>query len=396
MKQQMQWVAFVQHDGSCQVTQVYEMRGLPEDHYDYEEPIFLPLNSIKVIVEKPDDQSWREALKCHLEAQYPELLNYELLKVPRDPWDEHKLLDDPVVILKANLDVKAGEIPEVGNVVDQIFRVEKRLGSGAAGTAFKVTLTRDWADHRTGDLFCLKWYRDDIFKREAAPTVIARRVREATIGGSLKHPNLVRVYDTSEFWVDGKPRYLLMDLVRGEALDELIERDNSPSDRARQFVLDIANGLKALHQGSILHRDVKAANVMVCAGGPAVLLDLGVVRPMSEATMTDSQAFLGTLRFAAPEWLYAEECTSASDVYSLGTIAYHLLTGQQIFSHIRLFSRLVEAVRNQTPTLDQDGWDAKRQNLANLTRRMLSKVPKERPTIDELIEILTNNRKFEV
>ena len=62
--------------------------------------------------------------------------------------------------------------------------------------------------------------------------------------------------------------------------------------------------------------------------------------------MTDAQAFLGTLRFAAPEWLFAEACDFKSDIYSLGTIAYHLSTGKEIFSDIRLFSRIVEAVRH--------------------------------------------------
>jgi hypothetical protein len=85
MKQQMQWVAYIKHDGQCHVSQVCEMRGLPENHYDYEEPVFLPSNSIKVFVENLDDLKWRETLKRHLEAQHPELVNHQLLKVPRNP-----------------------------------------------------------------------------------------------------------------------------------------------------------------------------------------------------------------------------------------------------------------------------------------------------------------------
>jgi serine/threonine protein kinase len=396
MKEQMQWVAYIRADGECHISQVSEMRGLPEDHYDYEEPVFLPLKSIKVITENSKDETWRETLRHHLKSNHPELLNYQLLKVPRDPWDERKLVDDPLTILKANLDVKAGGTPEVGNIVDGTFQIEKYLGGGAAGKAFEVTLVRDWAGHPRGKNFCLKWYRDEIFDREKIENVIARRVREATLGGSLKHPNLVRTYDTSEFWVGEIPRYLLMDLIPGETLEELAKRGPLASDSVRQFLLDAASGLKALHDRGILHRDVKAANVMVSADRRAILLDLGVVRAMTDITMTGSQAFLGTLRFAAPEWLTAEECTVASDVYSLGTIAYHLITGHEIFSADRLYSRLVIAVSTKDPPLSQDNWDSRRRYLGKLTRRMLAKRPSERPTLGEVIEVLENDQKFRV
>lgn len=396
MKEQMQWNALITRDGQCHLMQWHESSGLPENHYDYEEPVLLPLNSIKVVVENPNDEGWRETLRRYLEAQYPELVNHQLLKVPRDPWNEHMLVVDPRAILKANLEVKAGEMPEVGNIVDQTFQIEKCLGGGAAGGAFKVTLARTWDGHPRGTTFCLKWYKNEMFNREKTTTAIARRIREATVGGSIKHPNLVQVYDTSEFWVDETPRYLLMELICGETLEELVKRGPISSDRVQQLLRDVANGLKALHGQSILHRDVKAANVLVDAGGRAILLDLGVVRPETDVTMTDSQAFLGTMRFAAPEWLFAEECTAASDVYSLGTIAYHLLTGHEIFCDIHLYSRVIEAVRNQDPLLKQNGWDPKRQYLANLTRSMLAKEPEERPTLDEVVQVLKNDRKFQV
>jgi serine/threonine protein kinase len=396
MRQQEQWTAYIDENSNCQVTRVTEMRGLPEDHYDYEEPIFLPTDSIKVILQNPTADAWRQTLKRYLEINHPDLRDHQLLKVPRDPWDERKLVDDPAAILKANLEVKPGAIPEIGNVVDETFEIERRLGNGAAGTAFEVKLTRDWNGLSKGSSLCLKWYNDDIFKKEPEPTAIARRVRESTVGGSLCHPNLVRVYSTIDFWKDGKPRYLLMNLIGGETLEELIKRGPVPSERANQQIIDIANGLKALHDAEILHRDVKTANVMVNTGGRAVLLDLGVVRPVSAATMTDTQGFLGTLRFAAPEWLFAEECTAASDIYSLGTILYHLLTGHEIFCEHTLFSRLVVAAKNEDPVLVDAGWDARRRYLANLARRMLAKTSTNRPTFSELIEALSNERRFEV
>jgi serine/threonine protein kinase len=284
----------------------------------------------------------------------------------------------------------SGHIPKLGDIVDGTFRIQDRLGGGAAGETFSATLVREWCGHPEGKTICLKWYKQEMFKREPSPNVIARRIREATVGGLHSHPNLVKVYDTSEFWAGDAPKYLLMDLLRGETLEEFANRGLVATERIRGLLLDVANGLKALHDHKTLHRDVKAANVIITTEGSGVLLDLGVVRPESEATMTDAQAFLGTLRFAAPEWLFAEAFDYKSDVYSLGTIAYHLLTGREIFSTVRLFSLLVEAVRHDDPPLLTTESDPQRQYIENLTRRMLKRLPAERPSLDEVIDTLAD------
>lgn len=281
-------------------------------------------------------------------------------------------------------------VPKSGDIIDGTFRILNRLGGGAAGEVFSAALVREWSGHPEGTIFCLKWYRDDIFKREPSENVVARRVREAIIGGSLSHPNLVKAYDMSELWADAPPRYLVMELLGGETLEEFVKRGPVTTKVARQILLDVAMGLNALHDHNVLHRDIKAANVMVMENHSAVLLDLGVARPESEATMTDTQAFLGTLRFAAPEWLFAEKCDYMSDVYSLGTIAYHLFTGEEIFSSVRLFSRVVEAVRHHKPPFPQTGNDSERQYMMNLTRRMLEKQPRDRPSLEQVIEILSD------
>jgi len=368
------------------VTQVLEIRGLDENHYDYEEPVFLPPDSIRVFAQ---DQNWKANLTRHLEKEHPDLIHHRLLRVPNEPWDSDRLIDDPIVILKANRGVK-GALPEVGDIIDGTFRIERSLGAGAAGSAFEVSLTRNWRELVSGRTMCLKWYKDEIFTREPKETAIHRRIREAVVGGAVDHPNLARVYDATDFWIAGKPQFLLLDLIEGETLEVVAHRESVSSDRAQRLLLDIAHGIKALHNQRILHRDVKAANVMVSPDGRAVLLDLGVVRPQPDATMTASQTFLGTTRFAAPEWLVANECTTACDVYSLGTIAYHLLTGEEIFKAVTNWARVVNAVQTQKPYLSRNGWDLNRQCLGNLTERMLAKQPQERPTLDEVIDVLQN------
>src|SRR5205823_3984395 len=116
----------------------------------------------------------------------------------------------------------------------------------------------------------------------------------------IVHENLVRVFDTSEFWVDGRPRYLLMELLDGITLEQHA-REHHPltTDQVFRFARDLTNALSALHDAGVVHRDVKPANVMITSDGDAVLLDLGVVRTDDDETITASQSFLGTLRYAA-------------------------------------------------------------------------------------------------
>jgi hypothetical protein len=109
---------------------------------------------------------------------------------------------------------------------------------------------------------------------------------------------------------------------------------------------------------------------------------------MHEPTVTASQAFLGTLRYAAPEWLFAEACTTASDIYSLGAVFYSLLTGQPLFSHISLYSRLVVAVKESSPWIPGFNPVPQLVFLADLAERMLLKSPRQRPELQEVISTL--------
>ncbi|WP_406698423.1 serine/threonine-protein kinase [Singulisphaera sp. Ch08] len=236
-------------------------------------------------------------------------------------------------------------MPQIGDVLDETFSIVSLLGEGAAGIAYEVSLARPWAGFEVGTRFCLKWYKGEVFKREPVATVVARRIREAVTGGRLHHANLVRIHDTSEFWSDGQPRFLLMDLVGGEQLDTYIRGHQPSVAEARNIMSQLAHGVKALHENAIIHRDIKSANIVIDRDGHCVVLDLGVIRPGDEESITASQAFLGTLKYASPEYLFAESCTESSDIYSLGAVFFELLTGSEMFPGVRNFALLVEAVR---------------------------------------------------
>src|SRR5262249_1653091 len=96
---------------------------------------------------------------------------------------------------------------------------------------------------------------DGIFDREDVTIALNRRIREATVGSALGHPNLARAYSTEELWIDGKPQYLLMDLIRGKLLKGVANEDQFPTEKEQQILLDIAGALQILHQRGLLHRE---------------------------------------------------------------------------------------------------------------------------------------------
>ncbi len=272
--------------------------------------------------------------------------------------------------------------PRIGEVVDSLFRVERHLGSGAAGEVYAVTLMASWQGLPQGSPLALKWYNPKILTRENRKAIMMRRLREAELGRKLRQRNLVKAYNTENLWGDASPRYLIMELLEGQPLDQF------DGHRASLFVystvLQIIDGLATLHSAGIIHRDLKPANLFICRDGRVVILDLGVARPLTDSSITATKAFLGTLRYSAPEWLFGEESTPASDIYSVGAILYWLVTGHEIFEDVEPFAAQVIAVREDMPKLILNDRRPSMAYALDVAQQSLMKKPFERPTLDEL------------
>ncbi|MFN7885476.1 MAG: serine/threonine-protein kinase, partial [Phycisphaerae bacterium] len=153
--------------------------------------------------------------------------------------------------------------------------------------------------------------------------------REVELAASLRHPGIVRVYDSGSTH-DGR-RYLAMELVEGQRLDEWA-KDNRAWRRIVPVFANICEALQHAHQRGVIHRDIKPSNVRVDADGTAKILDFGLARATelsSEQTqVTQSGQFMGSMPFASPEQASGENdrIDTRSDVYSLGVMLYNLLT----------------------------------------------------------------------
>ncbi|HEY3569381.1 MAG TPA: protein kinase [Thermoanaerobaculia bacterium] len=200
------------------------------------------------------------------------------------------------------------------------YRIEERLGAGGMGEVYRAY------DERLERSVAVKLIRPessgDFRARE-------RLRREARAAAGLSHPLVVQVFDIVEH---GESEAIVMELVQGEPLSRLLHR--GPLDVAMGVLLgrEIAEGLGAAHERGILHRDLKAENVMVTPEGHAKILDFGLARSLEGGPpLTQTDAVIGTYRCMSPEQAHGLSLDQRSDLFSLGVLLYEMLTGQSPF-----------------------------------------------------------------
>jgi serine/threonine protein kinase/transcriptional regulator with XRE-family HTH domain len=280
----------------------------------------------------------------------------------------------------------------MNDTMDDYSLIEK-LGEGAAGEVFLATPTKDKTFARVGELVALKRYKSDILQKAHQ---FERIEREFKVGSTLAHPNLVRIYEYSPSVAQAGPPYLVMEYVDGVPLDKwIVQYFPLPRRLLLQFAEQLIRGISHLHENGILHRDLKPQNIMITSTFDVKIMDFGVVRVKSDLHITPSETFLGTIRNSSPEMLFGKEYDERSDLYSLGTIFYALLHGDQVFAEEKQFARLVSSVRDKSPTLDLA---AKRDDVSSalfgVTQKLLEKSPERRyrhaPEIQEVLQPVRN------
>jgi serine/threonine-protein kinase len=218
--------------------------------------------------------------------------------------------------------------------------VFEEIGRGAFSRVYRArdSLGRDVA---------LKVFRD--------PTDSARLLDEGRRLTRVRHPNVVVVHGATE--VDGQVG-LWMELIRGRTLeDELKTRGAFSAEEARLIGLDLCRALAAVHEAGLVHRDVKAQNVMREQGGRIVLMDFGAG---TEAEAGDPSDVAGTPMYLAPEVFDGQPASRLSDIYSLGVLLYHLVTGSYPVSGSSRFEiqrahseRRIKRLRDARPDLPE-------------------------------------------
>ena len=222
----------------------------------------------------------------------------------------------------------------------------------------------------------------------ASPEFVKRFRQEATAAGSLQHPNIVAIHEVGEF--EGQ-YYFSMDFVEGKNLSELVKAEPLPPRRAAWYLKSIAEAIHYAHQKGILHRDLKPSNILIDSLDQPRITDFGLAKQFnSETELTLTGQTLGSPAYISPEQAFgrASDLNHRSDIYSLGAVLYHLITGRPPFqgqtSHqILLQTQSVEPIppRRLNPGVPDD--------LQTICLKCLEKNPAKRyQTSQELAEDL--------
>lgn len=185
--------------------------------------------------------------------------------------------------------------------------------------------------------FDTKFQRDvavKVFKRDDED-LLRRFIREARLMASLHNSHLMPVFDTGLDDVDGVPYYyIVMPFMDGGTLRARIRRGPLPFEDTCRYMREIAEALDYIHRKGIIHRDIKASNVLLDADGNSYLADFGIARNSSDATqLTSTGNVLGTVDYVAPELFEPDyKADARSDFYSLGVLLYEMVTGRLPFS----------------------------------------------------------------
>ncbi len=262
------------------------------------------------------------------------------------------------------------ELPPEGGESIGPYRIVRILGRGGMGEVF---LARD---DRLKRSVAIKRIRHD---GEMTPTLRQRLLREAQTVAGLSHPAIVHIYDLLEGAEDD---CIIMEYVQGSTLAETLQRGPMEPATAVRLAREIASGLDAAHAAGIVHRDLKAENVIVTLAGQAKILDFGLAKPLApmagDPSLTAAGFVVGTWRSMSPEQARGAEVDERSDLFSFGVLLYEMLTGQSPFrgsGTLEIVSRVMSLTPPRVDTV-QPGLSPR---LGTLTGRLLEKEPDARP-----------------
>jgi serine/threonine-protein kinase len=208
-----------------------------------------------------------------------------------------------------------------GLLIEDRYRLESRIAAGAVGEVWRAD------DLVLGRPVAVKVLQEGYASH---PQTLARFRAEARHAGSLAHPGVAQVYDYGEAGPAGRP-YLVLELVDGPSLAGMLAGGPLDPAATMDVVAQVAAGLAAAHAARLVHRDIKPANLLMGRDGLVKITDFGIAHAAGSAPITQVGTLVGTPAYLAPERGAGEPATPASDLYSLGIVAYECLTGSTPF-----------------------------------------------------------------
>ncbi|MFF3063573.1 serine/threonine-protein kinase [Oerskovia sp. NPDC057915] len=264
------------------------------------------------------------------------------------------------------------------------YRLVRRIAIGGMGEVWVAN------DRALGREVAVKLLREEYAGNE---DFLERLRTEARNSAALSHPNIAQMYDYGE---QNQSGYLVMELVMGEPMADLLEREPvlMPS-KLLPILAQTARALHAAHVAGVVHRDVKPGNILLEPRGVVKITDFGVSLAANQIPMTATGMVMGTAQYLSPEQAIGQAATGASDVYALGIVAYESVAGNRPFTGSTPVDIAVAHVNEKVPPLPAHVHPS----LASLIYAMLAKDPKARPmpasalaqTLDDLAETIARD-----
>src|SRR5262249_47563912 len=257
--------------------------------------------------------------------------------------------------------------PLVGRVLSP-YQLDERLGAGGMGLLYRATALK------RGRSVAIKRLARHLVSDETAK---ARFIREARSASALDHPNIATVHEIGE--AEGE-LFIAMALYEGETLKQRLDKGRLAVAEALGILRQVLLGLETAHRAGIVHRDIKPANVLVTSGEVVKILDFGLAKLASEGTgqgMTEAGQAVGTVLYMSPEQLRGQAVNQRSDLWSLGVLAYELLSGVAPFQADSRVTGAIRILNDEPPPLTSvpgaPVW------LADRVAALLRNDPRQRP-----------------
>jgi eukaryotic-like serine/threonine-protein kinase len=252
-----------------------------------------------------------------------------------------------------------------GSLLDDRYRVLRHLGSGGMASVLLCE------DERLGRQVAVKRLHAD------SPVDVEQRfAREAKLGASLNHPNLVSVFDTA---TDDEGVLIVMEYVEGEPLSRMLRRGPLRPEEVASMVRDLGDALDHAHSQGVVHRDVKPGNVLIREDGVTKLADLGIATASDGTKITRSGIVLGTAAYMAPEQLDGRRAGPPADVYALAAISFEALSGKRPREG-RTPLEIAHQIANEGAPDLLDAWPTAPKEAARVLQRGMALEPGDRPS----------------
>ena len=244
------------------------------------------------------------------------------------------------------------------------YQLSSRVAIGGMGEVWQAT------DLVIGRTVALKILKDEYL---GDPGFLERFRAEARHAALVNHEGIANVFDYGE--EDGSA-YLVMELVPGEALSTMIEREHTlPVDKVLDIVAQTANALQAAHAVGLVHRDIKPGNLLITPDGRVKITDFGIARIADQVPLTATGQVMGTVQYLSPEQASGHPASPSTDIYSLGIVAYECLAGRRPFTGESQVAIAMAHINEQPPALPGDVPEP----VSALVLSCIAKKPADRP-----------------